>query len=131
MVCSGWLKNGSLFQRYKWAHQNVELLVNAMDWDLKYKDLINKTVYNPESEKCIMYWCDSGSGTATLEEFLDQELKKHEDDEKFNYCQWGTTDRAMLTTFTVPYEKYKETLIEVFDDLKGHSYIAQLKITCS
>ena len=68
--------------------------------------------------------CDSCSGTATLEKFLDQELKKHEDDEKFHYCQWDTTDRAMLTTFTAPYEKYKETLIEVFDDLKGHSYLA-------
>ena len=71
-----------------------------------------------------MYRCDSCSGTATLEEFLDQELKKHEDDEKFHYCQWDTTDQAMLTTFTAPYEKYKETLIEVFHDLKGHSYIA-------
>ena len=129
MVCSDWLKNGSLFQRYKWAHQNVQVLVNAMEQNLKYKDLNNKIVYNPESKKCIMHRCDSCSGTVTLEEFLGQELSKHEDDEKFNYCQWDTTDRATLTTFTAPYEKYKETLIEVFDDLKGHSYIAQLKIT--
>ena len=37
MVCSGWLK--------------IMLLVNAMDWDLTYKDLIKKIVYNPESNK--------------------------------------------------------------------------------
>ena len=28
--------------------------------------------------------------------FLDQEPNEHEDEEKFNYCQWDTTDRAIL-----------------------------------
>ena len=28
--------------------------------------------------------------------FLDQEPNEHEDKEKFNYCQWDTTDRAIL-----------------------------------
>ena len=74
------------------AHQNVVLLVNAMDWDLTYKGLIKKTFYNPESNKCIMHWSESCSGTATLKEFLDQELNEHENDEKFNYCQLDTTD---------------------------------------
>ena len=53
------------------------------------------------------------------------------DDEKFNYCPWGTTDRALLTTFTASYEEYKETLIDVIDDLKRHSYIAKLEIISS
>ena len=63
------------------AHQNVVLLVDAMDCDLTYKDLIKQIVYNPESNQCIMHWCESCRGTATLKEFLDQELNKHEDDE--------------------------------------------------
>ena len=41
------------------AHQNVVLLVDAMDWDLTYKDLIKKIVCNTESNKCIMHWCES------------------------------------------------------------------------
>ena len=82
------------------AHQNIVLLVNAMDWDLAYKDLIKKIVCKPESNKCIMHQCESYPGTATLKEFLDQELNEHKDDEKFNYYQWDTTDRAKLTTFT-------------------------------
>ena len=53
------------------------------------------------------------------------------DDEKFNYWPWGTTDRALLTTFTASYEEYKETLIDVIDDLKRHSYIAKLEIISS
>ena len=47
-----------------------------------------------------MHWCESCPGTATLKTFVDEELNEHEDDEKFNYCQWDTTDRAILTTFT-------------------------------
>ena len=62
------------------AHQNFMMLVDAMDWDLTYKDLINKIVSNPESNKCIMHRCKSCPGTATLTEFLDQELNEHEDD---------------------------------------------------
>ena len=113
------------------VHQNVMLLVNTVDWDLTYKYLIKKIVCNPESNKCIMHRCKSCPGTAALKEFLDQELNEHEEDQKFNHCQWDTTDRAILTTFTATCKECKETLIDVIDDLTRHSYIAILKITSS
>ena len=78
-----------------------------------------------------MHWCESYPVTATLKEFLNQELNELKDDEKFNYCQWGTMDQAILTSFTDTYEEYKETLIDVIDDLTRHSYIAKLRITSS
>ena len=111
------------------AHQNVVMLVDAMAWDLTYKDLIKKIVWNTESNKYIVNWRESSLGAATLKEFLDQELNEHEDDEKFNYCQWDTTDCTILTTFTGTYKEYKETLIDIIDNLTRHSYIAKLKIT--
>ena len=107
------------------------LLVDAVDWDLTYKDLIKKIVYNPESNKCIMHWCKSCPGTGTLKEFLDQELNEDEDDEKFNYCQWDTADQAILTIFTATNKEYEDTLIDVIDDLTRHFYITKLKITSS
>ena len=70
-------------------------------------------------------------GTAALKKVLDQELNEHKDDEKFNQCQWDTTDRTILTTFTTTYEEYKDTLIDVIDDLRKHRNIAKLKITSS
>ena len=112
-------------------HQNVVLLVNAMDWNVTYKDLIKKIVCNTERKKYIMHQCASCPGIATLTEFLDQELKEHGDDEKFNYCQWHTTDQAILTTCTATYEEYKETLINVTDDLTRDSCTPRLKITSS
>ena len=38
-------------------------------------------------------------------------------------------DLVTLTTVTTTYEEYKETLIDVIDDLTRHSYISKLKIT--
>ena len=102
-----------------------------MDWDLTYKDLIKKIVCNTDSNKCIMHQCESCPGTATLKEFLDQKLNKHEGDGKLNYCQQDTTDQTILATFTATYKEYKGTLIAVVDDLTRHSYIAKLKITRS
>ena len=111
------------------AYQNDVLLVDAMDWNLTYKDLVNKIVWNTESKKYIMHQWESYLDTVTLKSFLDQELNKHEDDGTFNYCQWDTTDRAILTIFTATHKEYKETLIDVIDDLTRHSYIVKLKIT--
>ena len=79
MVWSGWLKNDHSVYVCS-AHQNVVLLVNAMGWDLTYKDLIKEIVCNTESNKCIVRWRESSLGAATLKEFLDQELNEHEDD---------------------------------------------------
>ena len=62
------------------AHQIAMLRVDAMNWDLTYKDLIKKIVYNSESNKCINHQCESCPGTATLKELLNQELSEHEDD---------------------------------------------------
>ena len=78
------------------THQNVMLLVDAMDLDLTYNDLIKNIVFNPKSNKCIMHRCESCPGTATLKEFLDEELSEPEDDLKFNYCQWDTMDQAIF-----------------------------------
>ena len=87
------------------GHKDVVLLVDAMDWGSTYKDLIKKIVYNPESNKPITHCYEFYPGTAALKEFIDQELNKYEDDEKFNYCQWDTTDRTILTTFTATYKE--------------------------
>ena len=43
----------------------------------------------------------------------------------------GHYGSATLTTFTATHEKYKETLIDVIDDLTIYAYIAKLKITSS
>ena len=75
----------------------------------------------------MMHQCESCPSTATLKGFLDQELNKHEDDEKFYYWRWDAIDRAILATFTATYKECKETLTYVIDDLTRHSCITKLK----
>ena len=104
------------------THQYFLMLVDTLYWDLTYKDLLKKIVCNSENKKCIMHWCESCPVSATLKEFLDQRLNKYEGDEKFNYCQWNITDQVILTTITSTYKEYKDTLIDVIDDLTRHSY---------
>ena len=60
-----------------------------------------------------MYWCESCPGTATPEEFLDQDLNENEDDEKLNYCQWETMDQSVMTIFTAINKEYKEMLLMI------------------
>ena len=47
MVCSGWLKNTHSVCVLS-AHQIVALLVDAMDGDLTYKELIKLTLSCPK-----------------------------------------------------------------------------------
>ena len=82
------------------VHQTVVFLADAVDCDLTYKDLIKKIVCNTDSKKCMMHQCESCPGNVTLKGYFVQEHNKHEDDENVNYCQWDTTDQAMLATFT-------------------------------
>ena len=77
-----------------------------------------------------MHQCEYYPGNATLKEFLDQELKEDENDEEFNYSQRDTMDQATLATIAVNYEEYKETLIDVIDDLTRHSYNANCQAQC-
>ena len=46
---------------------------------LSMQYLTKEIVYDPESNKYIIFWCDSSPGTATLKEVLGQELNDHED----------------------------------------------------
>ena len=52
------------------AHQNVVSLVDLMCWDLRYKYLIKNIVYNPESNKCIMYQVNSVLALQLWRKFL-------------------------------------------------------------
>ena len=65
IMCSGSLKNYSLCLSLQ-RSLNVVLPVYGMDWELTHKELIKKFVYNTESNKCIMRWCESGSVNVTL-----------------------------------------------------------------
>ena len=110
------------------AHQNVRLLGDAMDWTWYTKTWSRRLFATLRATNASWIGVNPFLAAQLWNNFLINEI---EDDEKSNYCQWDTTDWAILTNFTATYEEYKETLIDVIDDLIRHSYIAKLKITSS
>ena len=107
------------------AHQNAVLLVEAIDWDYTYKDLMGKIVCSLEDRECMMHRCENCPGTDALRKLLEDEFSEKDKEDEFHYSQWDTTDRATLSTITTTYDEYKEALITMIDDLTKHSYLAK------
>lgn len=106
-------------------HQNAKLLVDAIGWDVTYKDLISKLVCDSSNKECMMHRCEACPGREALQKFLDEKLVDVDPDDEFHFSQWDTTDRATLSTRTTTYEEYKDFLIDKIDNLTRHSYITK------
>ena len=74
-------------------HQNAILLVDAINWDITYKDLISKIVCDSTRKECMMYWCESCQ--VELKQYLDEQLSDVDSDSEFHY-NWVLT-RPYLT----------------------------------
>ena len=66
-------------------HQNAILLVDAIYWDITYKDLISKIVCDSTRKECMMHWCESCPGRAGLKQFLGEQLSDINLESKFHY----------------------------------------------
>ena len=106
-------------------HQNVVLLVDAINWDIKCKDLTLKIFCDSTRMECMMHQWESCPGGAGLKQFLDKQLNDDDSESEFHYNQWDTTNRASLTTVTTKCEEYKDVLIDGIDKLTKHSYLAK------
>ena len=94
MVCSGWLKNDSLCLCLLPSSKCcVASRCNGLGLDIQRPDQEDRL--QPWEQQCIVLWCESCPGTATLKEFLDQELSEHEDDEKSNDCQSSNNTKRL------------------------------------
>ena len=98
--------------------QNTILLVDTLNWEVTYKDLVNKVVCDPSNRECIMHRCINCPGMNALHKFLEEQLSDIDPDFKFHYSQWQTTDRASLVTVTSTCEEYKDTLISAINAIK-------------
>ena len=68
--------------------QNAVFLVDVIDWEYIYKDLIKKVVCDPDNKVCMMHCCESCPGSAAVEKFLDNEVSHLDLGSEFHYCQW-------------------------------------------
>ena len=80
------------------------MLVDALTWEVTYKDLVNKVVCGPSNRECIMHRCTNFPETNALSKFLEEEVSDIDPDFQFHYSQWQTT---VLLTVTSTCEKYR------------------------
>ena len=66
------------------SHQNAILLVDAIDWDVTYKDLIDKLVCDSTNKECMMHRCENCPGNEGLISFLDEKLDGVDMDSEFH-----------------------------------------------
>ena len=106
-------------------HQNAILLVDAIYWDITYKDLISKIVCDSTRKECMMHWCESCPGRPGIKQFLNEQLSDVDSESESHCNQWDITDRASLTTVTRTCKKYNDVNINSIDKLTKHSYLAK------
>ena len=106
-------------------HQNAILLLNAISWDITYKDLMSKIVCDTSRNECMVHRCSNCPGRDHLKVFLDEKLEDIDDDLEFHFNQWQSTGRSQLITQTVMVDEYKDIVIECIDKLTSHSYISK------
>ena len=98
------------------------MLVDALTWEVTYKDLVNKVVCGPSNRECIMHRCTNFPETNALSKFLEEEVSDIDPDFQFHYSQWQTT---FLLTVTSTCEKYIGTLISAINAMAKHSLLAK------
>ena len=75
--------------------------MDALGWDVTYKDLISEIVCDSTNRECMIHRCENCPGNEALRTFLNQELTDIDVDEEFHFMQWETTDLATLQIITL------------------------------
>ena len=114
-------------------HQNVKLMLNAVDLNNSYHDLIEQIVCDKNSKDCMVHRCPDCPGVNNLKEFLKERLLTDDSDDddgdsvegNITFSQWTTVDRSELIIQNLPTEDFIFLLASKIDALTAHSYIAK------
>jgi hypothetical protein len=105
-------------------HQNPKLMVAALSTNIKYLDLIEKTVCSIENEQCMMGRCKKCPGKENVIAFLNS-LEECQTLEEIEYKQWESTDKTTLNTLKAPISDFVENLADKITTLSRHHYISK------
>ena len=111
-------------------HQNVKLMVSAVELSKDYHELIDMLVCSRANKNCMIHRCPMCQEDSTLVHYLENELYSQDDiDEDDDYCidykQWKTTDRSELLSLTETTSSFVNILKSKLQKLTVHSYITK------
>ena len=105
------------------THQNTILLIDALNWEVTYKDLVSKVVLDPSNRECMIHCCTNCPGTKAL---CNRKRSSVTLILIFNFTTHnGKLDRASLVTVTSACEECKDTLISAINTITKHSFLAK------
>ena len=96
---------------YLYYHQNTILLVDALNWEVTYKDLVNKVGCDSSNCECMMHRCANCCDIILIFDFTTHKGQ--------------TADRASLVTFISTCEECNNILISAIYDITKHSFFAK------
>lgn len=110
-------------------HQNIKLLLYAIDPKLNYRDVLSEIVCDVNDCECMTGECltckkDEDEMKTCLHGAIFSSSVIDPDDE-ITYKQWTQTDRSDLLTHISTFGEFFELLAEKFKNLLPHHYIAR------
>ena len=96
-------------------------MVDAINNDRTYKDLVAMIVCDLENKTCMLHRCSNCPGTEKLRSFFISNL----DEEEVYFQQWQSTDSSQMVTVSMILDGFIQLMIESIDSLTAHSYIAR------
>lgn len=106
-------------------HQNTKLMIEAVQINATYRDLLDFLVCDVNNKSCMFNQCSECAGSETLLDLLSNEID--EMPQEICFKQWVTVDRAELITQIKPTDEFLELLVENLSALKTHHFIAKIQ----
>ena len=107
-------------------HQNVKIMLGAMNSPTDYKQIMEICVCNLENPDCVLQHCDSCPDSLVLKEFFVKELlKTFGCDDTIRFNQWVSTDRGQFVEQESAFDDFVDDLVEKFLKLTEHHYIGK------
>ena len=115
-------------------HQNVKLMLSAINLEKSCHSLIEMIVCNRDSKTCMVHRCQKCPGIKPVQQFLEDHLLQHDsenedgedpDEMEIDFKQWAKVDRTELLSIKLPINEFIELLLEKLDNITTHSFIAK------
>ena len=113
--------------------QRKRHLLSSVNLSKDYHEFLELRVYNRNSKECMIHRCESCPSGNTVENFIQGQLMKadddgqvdHYDDVEITFQQWTTSGRAELISCTLPLDEFIEQLCVQLDKTTSHSFIGR------
>ena len=107
-------------------HQNVNLMLSAVNLVLDYKYVLSFCVCDIYNQKCMLRHCDDCPNGTDVKHFLkEQSLQHFALDDNIKLKQWVSTGGSQIEDKEEFFDDSLEKLSEMLHDLTKHHFISQ------